>query len=59
MEPDGSNSVKMLSKALLGYGTSIKWHTKKTSRSRSGHKGSLYVRIVIESCDMFYGPIST
>ena len=25
------------------------WHTKKTSRSRSGHKRSLYVRIVIKS----------
>ena len=25
-----------------------KWHTKKTSKSRSGHKSSLYVRIVIK-----------
>ena len=28
-----------------------KSHTKKTSRSRSGHKRSLYIRIVIKSCD--------
>ena len=35
-----------------------KWHTKKISRSRSGHKRSLYVRIVIKSYDTFYGPIS-
>ena len=28
-----------------------KWHPKKTSRSRSGHKRSLYVRIVIKSYD--------
>ena len=28
-----------------------KWHTKKMPRSRSGHKRSLYVRIVIKSCD--------
>ena len=26
-----------------------KWHTKKTSRSRSGHKR--YIRIVIKLCD--------
>ena len=28
-----------------------KWHTKKISRSSSGYKRSLYVRIVIKSCD--------
>ena len=28
-----------------------KWHTKKTFRSESGHKRSLYIRIVIKLCD--------
>ena len=40
------NVVKGLVKVWYEY----KWHTKKTSRSRSGHKRSLYVRIV-KSCD--------
>ena len=37
------NVVKDIVKILYEY----KWHTKKTSRSRSGHKRSLYLRIVI------------
>ena len=41
------NVVKGLVKVCYEY----KRHTKKTSRSRSGHKRSLYVRIVIKSCD--------
>ena len=42
------NVVKCMVKVWYEY----KWHTKKkTSRSRSGHKRSLYVRIVIKSCD--------
>ena len=31
-----------------------KSYTKKTSRSMSGHKRSLYVRIVIKSCDICF-----
>ena len=41
------NVVKGMVKVWYEY----KWHKKKTSRSRSGHKRSLYVRIVIKSCD--------
>ena len=53
IEPDGSNSGKMLSKHVKVW-YEYEWHTKKTSRSRSGHKRSLYVRIVIKSCDTFF-----
>ena len=38
IEPDGSNSGKMLSKGMVKVWYENKWHTKKTSRSRSGHK---------------------
>ena len=41
------NVVKGMVKVWYEY----KWHTKKTSRSKSGHKRSLYVRIMIMSCD--------
>ena len=37
------NVVRDMVKVWYEY----KWHTKKTSRSRSGHKRSLYVKIVI------------
>ena len=41
------NVVKGIVKVWYEY----KWHTKKMSRLRSGHKRSLYVRIVIKSDD--------
>ena len=41
------NVVKGMVKVWYEY----KCHTKKTSRSRSGHKRSLYVRIMTKSCD--------
>ena len=41
------NVVKGMVKVWYEY----KWHTNKTSRSRSGHKRSLYLRIVIKSRD--------
>ena len=41
------NVVKGMVKVWHEY----KWHTKKISRSGSGHKRSLYIRIVTKSCD--------
>ena len=38
-------------KGMVEVWYEYKWSTKKTSRSRSGHKRSLYERIVIKSCD--------
>ena len=36
-------------KGMVKVWHEYKWHTKKTSRSRSGHNRSLYVRIVINT----------
>ena len=49
IEPDSSNSGKMLSKAWLRCVMSISGILRKL-RSRSGHKRPLYVRVVIKLC---------
>ena len=42
---------KNVAKGMVKVWYEYKWHTKKTSWSRSGHKMSLCVRIVIKPCD--------